>query len=242
MTLNEALEYAEKGDQDAICALGQYYYEEKDYHESLKWYKKGAESGNATCMLITCQLENLLGHVARKIDPNDTERQLERFNSAIFWGTKALENGIEEAEKHINTSKGELGITYYYLASSSDNIDDYLKSISLLKESYSESSDPEIPLFLAFSLFKYLNCTDSKNEDEYSLVANLLLESVTNEDIAFKGIAYAYLGTIFTFGNAGEVDYDKAVKYYTLAGINNFDCSDMLSRFRKKLFGGYTLQ
>lgn len=67
MTLEEAIQLANNGDQEAMFQLGQYYWkQEKQYQEAQNWYLKGAEAGDVRCMALAALSGNVLAHALRK--------------------------------------------------------------------------------------------------------------------------------------------------------------------------------
>jgi hypothetical protein len=47
---------------------------------------------------------------------------------------------------------------------------------------------------------------------------------------------------MYTDGRGCPVDYNKAVQNFQMAHNAGFDCSETLSMFKKKMFGGWTLK
>ncbi|MDR2823963.1 MAG: ankyrin repeat domain-containing protein [Prevotellaceae bacterium] len=61
MNLEEFIKKAENGDVQAQIDVGKFYAQENNYDESVKWYRKAAEKGNADARLLlgTCYLIGL---------------------------------------------------------------------------------------------------------------------------------------------------------------------------------------
>lgn len=110
-----------------------------------------------------------------------------------------------------------------------------------MKSVYNYTDNPEVYVFLAFSLYNYGNLvgyTEENNRLEF-----YLYQKVVNEyfgKVIHSDISAAYLGIMYTFGRGCEVDYNKAVYYLQMATNAGFDCTDFLAHFKKKMFGGYT--
>lgn len=257
MTLEEAKILADQGNLDAIIALGKYYFgndandDDRDIHEAIKWYEKGAEFGYPNCMYLASLLLGMNGHVIRKLaGGSDASNSLDSLNKAMFWAQKAYESGFKDADKQIISIKGEIGMSYYYYALGSkyskpttqESVERYAESIKLLKSVYKQTEDPEVYIFLALALNEYgelTRYTEENNRLEFDLYHKCVDEYFG--EVVHSDIAACYLGVMYMDGRGCKVDYDKAVFYLKKAHNSGFDCSELLCHFKKKLFGGYTL-
>lgn len=61
----------------------------------------------------------------------------------------------------------------------------------------------------------------------------------TEESVPHLSAAFAYLGASYLLGEGCARDFDKAHDAFVKANELGFDCSNHLSRFKKKLFGGW---
>lgn len=257
MTLEEAKILANQGDIDSIMALGSYYWGEdadeqnRDMKEAARWYEKGAEFGYPNCMCLTAILLTLYVHTKRKVVGHSDFDSLEMLDKALFWANKANESGFEKANDQIIFAKGEMGIAYYDLGIGNEFLTPthdeavlrFSNAIDLLKSIYQQSQDPEVYIYLAFSLFEYgklVGYNEQNNRLEYLLYHKCVDEYFG--DVVFSEIAASFLGIMYTEGRGCSIDYDKAVYYFQKAHNAGFDCSDMLRHFKKKMFGGYTLK
>lgn len=259
MTFDEAVARANQGDLDSILALGRYYFgdeaaeENKDIEEAIKWYEKGAEFGYPNCMYLAAILLTLNGHVLRKIgSASAAEDALKSLNRGYHWAIESYNHQVADAYKQIITIKGEMGIAYflwgfgdeYTHPTQQQSLERYIKAINLLKEVYTCTDDNEVYIYLAFSLNAYgeiVGYNDNEsNRLEFSLYhkcADDLFGNVIHSDLA----AY-YLGQMYAEGRGCAVDYNQSYFYFQKAHNAGFDCSDVLKRFKKKMFGGYTLR
>ncbi len=239
----EVIELAKEGDYGAIRSLGDHYYNEQNYEEALKWYTLGAENSYPDCMYVAATLGSILAYASRKIGVYDDAVVCNL--RALYWAEKALENGVEEAENRVLSIKESLGIDYCYCALESNdetkNIENYQKAISVLKTIYNITSNPDVWYYLAYAIVRISKVMDVSYED--LALSHLLFKRCVDEhfgDFDMNDLAAAYLGLDYTHGIGCDIDYDKAVHYYQIAHNLGVDCSEELSRFRKKLFGGYT--
>ena len=249
MTLEQAIELANSGDHNAILKLASYYYNggedhERDCDEAYKWYVHGAKLGYADCMHLASLLGDMLAHASRKITGSaGIEVVIEQLNEALYWAKQAVQNGVIDAKETINEINGELGVAYFLKGQRDESPDDLSFAIKLLKPIYKNSSDKELTIYLALALHRLgdiVGYTDENNVLEHKLLT-ICAEKYFGE-VIHSDIAAMYLGVMYTEGRGCSVDYDKAVYYLQKAHNSGFDCSDMLSLFRKKLFGGYTLK
>lgn len=258
MTLEEAVSRANNGDLDAIMALGRYYFGEdadennRDINKAIEWYEKGAEFGYPNCMILAAILLSMNGHVIRKISGGDQtpDDAIPQLNRALYWARKAKERGESGADEQIITTIGELGIAYFYCARGGEYVKPtrdnsiawYAESIRLLKSIYMSTKDPEVYVILAFALNYYgeiVGYSDENNRLEFYLYNKVVSEYFGN--VMHSDICAMQLGLMYTYGRGCSVDYNKAVYYFNMAQNAGFDCSEMLSHFKKKMFGGYTL-
>ena len=257
MTLEEAKSLAINGDLDAIMALGKYYYlgeeENRDIDEALKWYELGAKNGYPICMKLASLLYTTNAHIMRKIMGSDgVEDVFEPLDKALYWANKAKENGISDAEEEITQILGEKGIAYYLYALSGEysnkptkeqSIERCKKAIMYFKSVYQATKDPEVYLYFAFALHDYSELAGFTNENskrEYYLLHKCVDDYFG--EVVHSELASSYLGLMYIYGVGCDVDYDKAYYYLQKAHNAGFDCSELLSCFRKKLFGGYTFK
>lgn len=258
MTFEEAVVQANNGDLDSIMALGRYYYGEdadeknKDIDKAIEWYEKGGEFGYSNCMILAAILLAMCGHAIRKIAGGDQtpDDAIPKLNRGLYWARKAKEHG-ENADEQIVSLIGEIGIAYFYCArggsyvkpTRENSITWCSESIRLLKSVYMSTKDPEVYVILAFALNFYgelLGYTNDNNKLEFYLYNKVVNEYFGN--VMHSDICACTLGLMYTDGRGCPVDYNKAVYYFQMAHNAGFDCSEMLSCFKKKMFGGYTLK
>lgn len=254
MNIEELTKLAEGGNIEAIISLGQYYLNnEKDRRkgidEATKWFTKGAEKGSAMCMLLLsntiCMKTIILRKYNGSASPNYNEITA-LLNTAIYWANKAKEYGNESHET-FDIIYGELGIAYYFLSLNSPNnnssLDNLEKTISFLKPLYQTSNNEEILLYLGFALYDY-NMLGRATAEEITLSHFLLKKCVDNyfDTLPSSAIASLYIGLMYTEGHGCTKNYDNAVYYIQKAHNAGHDCSQILSRFKKKIFGGYTFK
>ena len=252
---------AEQGNMEAIIALCRYYAqkdkdENKDVNkitEALKWYEKGAELGDTDCMELAALSYKIKGYSIRKIVGGNSgiRNSIESLQKGLYWAGKARDSGDYKAIKYVDSITEELGISYYYYALGGDfsenteckKLERYEKSINILKSVYNQTDNPEVYITLALCLKDYgelKGYSEENNRLEFYLYHKCA--DVYWGQVIHSNIAAAYLGIMYLEGRGCSVDYNQAYFYLTKAHNAGFDCSDLLSRFKKKIFGGYVFQ
>lgn len=255
MTLDEAKRLANNGDLDAIMSLGKYYFgedENRDINEALKWYETGAKFGYPICMKLASILYTINAQAIRNIVGSEEgiKTVFQKLDSALYWGNKARESGISDVREQIHKIIGEKGIAYYLYAlggeysnkpTKEQSIERFENAIMHFKSIYIQTKNPEVYLYFAFTLHDYRELTGFTNENSV-LEYNLLHKCVDEYfgEVIHSDIASSYLGINYIYGIGCNVDYDRAYYYLLKAHNAGFDTSELLCRFRKKLFGGYT--
>lgn len=258
MTLEEAISRANNGDLDSIMALGKYYFGEdsddnnRDINKAIEWYEKGASFGYPVCMMMAALALTISGHSLRKIAGSSAaEDTIKELNRGLYWAGKAKEVGFEGADKQIITLKGELGIAYWLWGHTSElnkpsqqqTIERYYTSIRLLKEVYRFTDDKEVVFYLALAIDSLADIVTVSEDD--NRLAFMLFHKCADDyfgELEQSNIASFYLGQMYMYGRGCNQDYNLAHDYYLKAHNAGFDCSEILSCFKKKMFGGYTLK
>ena len=250
MTLEEAKELAEQKDIGAILALAKFYYEDennRDYAEALKWYHWGAKCGDVQCMLFSAHLGLLLATVKNRISPDDIDGQLELLQEAMSWAENAVRSGENSVEDTVIEIREQIGLVNYqaslYTNTEEQRVFRLNEAVNALSMVYEKAATSKCRILLGLSLYSRLHLLQTSSKEEESWTYNLLYSAVQSgeEGLPFLEVAYAFLGNMCTVGQGCPVDYDKAYHFYFEASQRGFECMDMLKRFKKKLFGGYTL-
>lgn len=258
MDINTLIGLAHNGDIKAIMTLGRFYGDFKnkenlDISESIKWYTIGARLGNIDCMYLASLMGLLNGHAILKIAPREWEKVVPQLKEALYWAEQALNGGNEAAEKQIISVKGELGAAYMYGGMCNNKTNEeaaysyFISSVDYLKSVYKKTITNESTAHLGISLF-YINCYLFERKGISSCLDTYLmincLEEYIDAHIAtdeYVGMIYSFLGIIYTYGIGCDKNYSRAVECYKTATTQcDYDCSDELLKFKKKLFGGYS--
>lgn len=243
MTLEEAIELANQGDLEVMNTLARYYYDQKEYNEARTWHCRAAEGGLVQAFIPAALLTNMLTRAARKVSGGGAIHDQDVFDltRALQWIDRARANGLTtDADGSIIRERALCAYAASKKEGSSITAED---AIAYLKEGYATTGrTPEVEIYLAFALFE----APQLSPEDASFCFNLLKRccSYTEEDEpdVKLGILDAYLGLCYLDGKGCSVDDNAAYECFLKAGQKDFDCSDMLRNFKKKMFGGYVFK
>ena len=248
MTLEEAIELANSGNVEAMRQLGFYYFKDetgkiRDMKESLKYFEMGADRGDIGCTKLSIILLLMSARALRHVvGASGIDSVLRDLDKAWQWNQR-ISSDASDYEKNRISILGEKGIAIYYRGTDSDDVNLIRQSVDILKEIMNDSTDSEVKLYLAFGINDLHHYKAYVSNAEYTLQFNLLTYCINKcPNLERINIACAYLAGLYTFGLGTAVNYDMAVYYYQRATQNGFDCSDMLSHFKKNIFGKWQLK
>lgn len=248
MTLEEAISLANAGDVEAMRNLGFYYFKDetgkiRDMYESLKYFEMGAEKGDIGCIKLSIILLLMSARAIRHVaGASGIDSVLRDLDKAWHWN-QCISSDVTDYEKNRISILGEKGIAIYFKGTDSDDVNLIRQSVDMLKGVMNDSIDPEVRLYLAFGINDLHHYKAYVSTSEYTLQFNLLTYCINEcPNLERTNIACAYLAGLYTFGLGTSVNYDMAVYYYQMATQKGFDCSDMLSHFKKNIFGKWQLK
>ncbi len=253
MTLEKTIELAKDGDLKAVRSLGIHYLngdenQKANVFEARKWFVIGAEKGDALCMHLSATTGAMIAYALK--DASDYTGTVNILNDALSWEKKALGIGYsaEQDESILIDIQGNLGIAHYFLSLDAPDKEEWgpvtLKNIEeaicFLKASYQKTNNKEVLIYLGFALLDYYLAHKATKDDE--ILAHTLIKKCVDsyfKEIKVSAVAASYLGLMYTDGIGCEKNYEMAVYYLQKAHAAGYDCSNMLSRFKKTLFGKY---
>lgn len=242
MTVSEAIEHANNGNTEAMFQLGRYYWsEEKDYQEAQKWYLMGAKAGDPRCMDLAASNGVILANVTRKLGGDFVADCVRDLEVCLFWAEKARANGLECDSTEI---ENELGIcSYLAFVHERDKMEYLYKAEEALKANH-PAKDAETRMYLAFTLRDKGGLQKGLNDEDAFLLFNLLKDCALNHrtELYHGDIVCYYLGEAYLEGQGCQRDDNLAYQWMSTAQEMGFNCREILSRFKKKLFGGYVFQ
>lgn len=245
MTVEEAIQAANGGDTESMFQLGNYYAgQEKDYHEAQKWYLNGAEAGDIRCMALAASMGTILACSKRKVAGGSVAVEcIRELEECLSWSKKATTDGMKNDSTGIEE---ELGVAYYlaFVHKRDTSKIEYLYKAEELFKAHHPSQYAEYRMYFAFTLRDKLKSENGLNEEEAALLFSLLKDCAMNHRIELDhgDLVCYYLGDAYLKGQICQRDDNLAYQWMSTAQEMGFDCYEMLSRFKKKLFGGYVFQ
>lgn len=246
MNIPKLTNLADSGDIDAIYSLGESYLNnENEIDNAIKCFIAGAEKNSTKCMHMLASAIVAKSVMLRKCtDSPNYFYNISMLDNALYWETKATESGDESKDIH-NKVCSEIGISYYFLSidpkTDVDHATLYLEiSISYLKPLYGILFSTESGFYLGCALHDYsLLGKGSPKDTELSFrILKNCVDEYSGELPSIANISYC-VGMMYTEGRGCHKNYDKALHYFKLAHNSGYDCSEILNRFKKNLFGGY---
>lgn len=243
MTLEEAIELANQGNLEVMNTLAGYYYNQNEYKEARAWHCRAAEGGLVQAFIPAALLTDMVLRASRKASGGDAihDQDVNDLTRALQWIDRARANGLStDADGSIIRERALCAYAASKKDGSSITMED---AIAYLKEGYATADrNPEIEIYLAFALYE----APRLSTDDASLCFNLFERCssyvVKDEPDVNLGIVDAYLGFCYLEGKGCNIDDNAAYECFLKANQKGFDCSDMLSHFKKKMFGGYVFR
>ncbi len=252
MTLAEMKALANGGDIHAIMALGNYYYSEdakkenhQDINEAIHWYCMGAELGDGTAMQLAAILLSIKARACLgALGTSGAAEAADLCKQALYWNDHATEQKHGISEKLKNDTVGTLGKALYLKSLNEEDdtrIHTLKEAVQHLRSIYNRQTSVEYKEYLAFAMDSLAqepgHCTMEDSRLEHQLLQECV--DLHFDELEHGDLCLFYLGLQYIEGIGCRVDYDMAYDYLTKAHHAGFDCSDLLCRFKKKLFGGY---
>ena len=242
MTVQEAIEYANNGNTEAMFQLGQYYSDkEKDSPEAQKWYLMGAESGDPRCMALAALNGAILADATRRLGGDFVADCVQELETCLYWAEQARSNGMRCNSTEIENT---LGICCYLAFVHERDKEDYLYQAENALKAHHPSDNVEADMYLAFVLHDKAVLQKGLSNEDATLLFNLLKDCVSNylTELPHGDIVCYYLGEAYLEGTGCQKDDNLAYQWMSTAQQMGFNCREILSRFKKKLFGGYVFQ
>lgn len=243
MTLEEAIKLANQGDLEVMQMLGSHYYDQNEYGDARDWYCKAASGGRVQAMVPAALLTSMMSRAARKVSGGDAihDQDVYSLNEALEWIECARKYGIEcDAEGGVIM---ERALCAYEASKKDGSSVTREQAVSYLKEAYSmPDKTPEIDIYLACALYESEHLSASDTVFCFNLLKRCARYTEEDDNDVNLGILDAYLGCCYLEGKGCSVDDNAAYECFVRAGQKGFDCSDILSKFKKKMFGGYVFK
>lgn len=242
MTLEEARLAAEAGNTDAMNALGNYYYKQKQYYEACEWYDRSAEKDNPYGIVMSIQLNTILAL---------TLESLNRWESAFSHWKAVSENFLtltsredQFSEQDLSDAQENYKKSIYGMGYNLFRMELFEDAMKLLKHEL--HSNPGCILLYGLCL----SHTEDGLKGAYPYLK--ILESdvpEVKEDLIFQGfmlLAIAYRKATLLDIPGITVDVERAyhcvLQAAALPGNLGEAAKKEAMRYHKKLLGGYSYE
>lgn len=249
LSLEEIKSAAEGGNARAMGILAAHYVDQDEWGEAVRWFIAAADNGDERSCSPAARSCFMDAHALRSIAGGDRAfRCIDTLTKGLRYAEAA---GIPEEDGLYGRLHQELGICWYLASlgkdkSNSVSESDCLEQARLHFLAHLSDLSVEGKVYLASTLFGMLESGSALPQDEFRLMVQLYEEcSSSDSGDAHPGLCCARLGMI----NLGPAlwsgwrysprDDQRAYEYFVKAGERGFDCSEMLSSFKRKMFGGY---
>lgn len=247
--LEEIEAAAESGNARAMGVLAAHYVNQDEWGKAIRWFISAADNGDEKSYSPAARSCFMDANALRNIAGGDRAfRCIDTLTKGLKYAEAA---GISKEDDLYGKLHQELGISWY-LASLGEDKSRSIPADSCLEQArlhfLAHFSDLSIEgkLYLASTLFDMMESGSPLSQDEFQLMVQQYEECASSDnDDARPGLCYARLGMI-SLGPAlwdgwchSPRDDAKAYEYFVRAVKKGFDCSEMLSSFKRKLLGGY---
>ena len=242
MTLEEAIDLANQGDLEAMAKLAAYYAEQDKMIEAGEWACKAASGGYVRAMLPAASSRVAISIAKRTMSGGDSVRdqEVDELNEALQWIRCAKENGIDCEEERANRVIRERGLCAYFASCKDGSSISSEQALEYLREGWLTPGDHlEADTFYGIALYQSKNTSESESELCFNLLKRAASCSDSDLPLINLGVVDGYLGFLYLEGEGCAVDENTAYECFVRAGERGVDCSDILSQFKKKIFGGY---
>jgi len=226
---------AEQGDATAQYDLANMFFDGKgvkqDFSESLAWFKKSAEGGNANAQFV-------LGSIFTKINPNLVGIVKLNYVEGVKWLRKAAEQGYEEAQLHLGALLVVKNRAIHGDVDAQRELDreglsvkgeklDYDEALKWIK-SAAEQGNAEAQFILAAAFSK----GDNMVKKDYVEASKWYIKSAKQGDV----VAINNLGSAYKYGEGVPRDFIKAYSCYSIsAGKGNVTAKENLDLLEKEI-------
>jgi len=250
MELNEAIEKAERGDVGAMCALGDYYYEKKEWDESKKWFNMAGDNNSLYGIVQSVSIGLVLSYAGMHAAEAGLEFGIifaeDEWENTYKWAKKEKEciinkipgsEVIDKPETYMRHSEIE-----YHLALCKYWNDKFFEVIPLV----SEKEDTRFKILLAATIPHI-----AETESDYEKMDRLSKEIIADSNYAissrteFEEAPYSIIWDMVSLDYKSLDKFEEAVEILN-KGISVMKhehgkklLSDELSHYKKKMFGGY---
>lgn len=253
MTIQEAIERANGGDVEAMVALGDYYSQEKAWSESLKWYETGAVQGSLYCIIQSMTLSSMSITAAKSLPDKDwmmeSSEKCGKYANMLLMAIsshpeqfkpESIEQFRSDALAKLSDARFHLALGIYLGDKTPNGIARAVNELRLTDT----SGNLAARILLGVILF------EQRDLDESYQKLNILTSSL--ETLLFRELdlftytiyGRGYLALSLLCLHLNDTDMAHSVLENGVRALSGYAeirelLTAELSKYRKKLFGGY---
>lgn len=250
MTLGEAIQAAKNGDANAMMTLGRYYRDQHENMKALEYFEQAGEEGVGNGMLISMTMRQILADTHR--DLRNFEDAIKNYEKTYYWCRYILnisktsdadlfsEADYDKAYECAVSALFNGGVSYFFLEKHQDGLD---ATMGL--------ETPKMKMLHGIHLFMSSNDLDGLRQavqEMHVIETSGFYVPSENDYFSDNMIATAAesLALVYREGLFGPSNMENSVRILTNTRDMIQDQSQKqrlqkeLSRYQKKLLGGYT--
>lgn len=247
MTLEEAIQAANGGDVEAMKALGNYYYEQKEFSDASEWWDKAVECGDIRTALVAGGLHSMMGGIYAdgmaqfKMAIPEWETARKYCQIILNHSNQFSENEITSTQEDLAKAAYGLGYSFYYLheyQQAADALSDFTDSDERCRFLFGMVlwSAYEDKVAGAREAYQYIQTVESSTLD---IEPDLIYEGSLTLALIYRS---AHLLNIPGVQTDIERAYHCVQRAASLPGEIGQSAAEELKKYRQGFFGGYTYQ
>lgn len=236
MEPEEMMRLAKSGDAEAMFKLAIHYMDENEVAEAGEWAIKAAEAGNASAYRLAAHSVVMYSIAERRITGGETSGKcIKDLQQARRWALCTCGSYYQILLRSIDE---EISICSFYIFLQNKTPQSQEEMLEHFKAAYERGANtPEFDEFYGLALYYSKDSSRANPSLCFELFERCIQEN--EQEISKPDVVNAFLGLLYLEGRGCPRDVDKAHEHLARAQKLGFDCSDVLSHFKKKLFGGY---
>ena len=245
MTLEEAVQAAESGDVKAMYALGNHYYQEKEFIDACEWFDRAACSGHTESFPLAMMTNTIAALIIQEMGL--WQRALDYWQNALKWCGAIFQKPDLFADQTKDLASEKFKDSIYGICYNFYRMEQFSDAMKLLRNEL--DTDNRYKLLFGLCVFASYGddaVTGIKEAYHYLTVAETDCPDVA-DDLIFQSLMllanlYRHAHTIQVPGVRADIEraYRCVTKAAALPGEIGTAAQEELKKYSKGLFGSYT--